>query len=160
MFLDTFTHLLSSNSGQKHLLGLSCQSLPGRLGVKLGSCSTFMEWFVLLLRWHFLSVSCLLRVVQPGSWLRARALHLLHTPPLPTPTGPEVLIITSTGHGDVSSPHAQREGSFLTSHSSQAVLIAQSRVCIHKTGSPALSHLCSHTRRSEQRKPPRTVQSN
>lgn len=103
---------------------------------------------MLLLRWHFLSVSWLLRVVQPGSRLQARALHLLHTLSPPTPTGPEVLIVTSTGHGDVSSLHTQREGSFLTSHSSQVVLIAQSQVCTHKTGLPSPSHLCSHTRRT------------
>lgn len=64
--------------------------------MKLGSSQhpSFKGWFGLLLRWHFLSVSCLLQEVQPHSWFWARALHLPHTPLLPTPTSPAVLIIT------------------------------------------------------------------
>lgn len=46
----------------------------------------------------------------------------------------------------------------VTSHSLQAVLIAQSRGCIHETHLLPPSHLCSHTRRCSWN-PPDVVQS-
>lgn len=138
-------HFSTGTSDRSICWAGAAKSLPTRLGTKLSSSHhpSFTGWLGLPLRWHFLSMSCLLRVAQPCSWLWASVLHLLHRPPLLT-----VLIITPAPPCQHQVPtHSRSVAASLTSHSSPAVLVALSNVFIHKhacsvpaISAPALEH--------------------
>lgn len=149
VFLDTPIPLLCRNIRQKHLLGWSCQIPPYEPG---NEARLFPAPFLQGMVWATPQTAfpeCELFVVSGTALLLAAGQS---APPAAHTSAPNAIQPCGAHHhtGSAEAPSAPRtlrgRAASFTSHVSQAVLIAQSQVCIHQTRSLLPSHLCFHTR--------------